>query len=55
MTNYERIKNMSVDEMAELISDGVLNAVSTYTSVTESWFREYRMTLINWLKSEVEE
>ncbi len=63
MTNYERIKNMSVEEMTEQISTwflACLNAVCIELgqfppTLSEEEFMELKQGRIKWLESEVEE
>lgn len=52
MTNYERIKAMSVEEMAKLIED-----IQTDTLFLEGTIKDlkYPMEWKEWLNSEVEE
>lgn len=62
MTNYERIKNMSIEEMARKISEGILSDVCDYCPDNEyhcagdscSYLKETEI-IENWLKRETEE
>ena len=53
MTNYEHIKNMSVEEMAELI-DSAEGAGYEDGSITPENENGFHMKMLDWLKQEVQ-
>lgn len=62
MTNYEKIKNMSVEEMAVAIADGVSSDPCDYCKANlcgchgnECYNLADNEIIQNWLESEVEE
>ena len=57
MTNYERIKNMSVEEMAEKISRGICGCECCVMKNTENacYDNECQSLIKRWLESESEE
>lgn len=57
MTNYERIKAMSVEEMAELLLDTDCQPYCAYTKNgrCDSYDFPCRNGVVKWLNSEVEE
>lgn len=52
MTNYERIKNMSIDEMAEFLNSATGQIV---LRLNGEYVPNDKVSLRLWLKSEVEE
>lgn len=59
MTNYERVKTMSLEEMAEFINhetDGICSCCSLYPDKKDRCYEivgECKRGITNWLKSEV--
>lgn len=62
MTNFENFKNMSVDEMAQAINNGISSDSCDYCPYTEELcdgtpclHKEDSEIIAEWLESEVEE
>lgn len=59
MTNFEKIKNMSVEEMAEFLFNQLNNdCIENFKCLQQKLTRcngKCNNNIINWLKSEVEE
>jgi hypothetical protein len=55
MTNYEKIKAMSVEEMAELIDDSPCNSCNYRQKGFSKCPQECEEGIKEWLESEVEE
>lgn len=58
-TNYERIKNMTIDEMANYMTNFVLNSIASNSNrqnikITCDVMQTYKTTL-EWLQAEAEE
>lgn len=54
MTNFDRIKCMSVEEMAEFL-ESVEDAGYNDSSITPKCPNGFHMDMLKWLESEVEE
>lgn len=54
MTNYERIKNMSIEDLADFLECSVSKDEDYYTIIHQKVFLDAN-DIIEWLESEVEE